>query len=52
MSSQSLYDKGFHTGSELKTAQDLGVETIVAIPGSTFHQSGTGSAVQLRVFHI
>lgn len=28
-----LYDKGFHTGSELKTAQDLGVETIVAIPG-------------------
>ena len=28
-----LYDKGFHTGSELKTAQDIGVETIVAIPG-------------------
>jgi hypothetical protein len=28
-----LYDKGFHTGSELRTAQDLGVETIVAIPG-------------------
>jgi transposase len=28
-----LYDKGFHTGSELKTAQDLGVETIVAMPG-------------------
>ena len=27
-----LYDKGFHTGSELKTAQGLGVETIVAIP--------------------
>ena len=34
-----LYDKGFHTGSELKTAQDIGVETIVAIPGvpSTSH---------------
>jgi transposase len=29
----ALYDKGFHTGSELKTAQDMGVETIVAIPG-------------------
>jgi len=29
----ALYDKGYHTGSELKTAQDLGVETIVAIPG-------------------
>src|SRR4030066_356416 len=28
-----LYDKGFHTGSELKTAKDLGIETIVAIPG-------------------
>jgi hypothetical protein len=28
-----LYDKGFHSGSELKTVQDLGVETIVAIPG-------------------
>jgi transposase len=28
----ALYDKGYHTGSELKTAQDLGVETIVAIP--------------------
>jgi len=28
-----LYDKGFHTGSELKTAQDIGVETIVAVPG-------------------
>lgn len=27
-----LYDKGFHTGSELKTVQKLGVETIVAIP--------------------
>jgi len=29
----ALYDKGFHTGSELKIAHDLGVETIVAIPG-------------------
>jgi transposase len=28
-----LYDKGFHTGSELKTAQEMSVETIVAIPG-------------------
>jgi transposase len=29
----ALYDKGYHTGSELKTAQDIGIETIVAIPG-------------------
>jgi transposase len=28
-----LYDKGYHTGSELKTVQELGIETIVAIPG-------------------
>jgi len=28
-----LYDKGFHTGSELKTVQKPGVETIVAVPG-------------------
>ena len=28
----ALYDKGYHTGSEFKTAQELGVETIVAIP--------------------
>lgn len=27
-----LYDKGYHTGSELRTAQELGVETIVAVP--------------------
>jgi transposase len=29
----ALYDKGFHTGSELKIAQNIGIETIVAIPG-------------------
>jgi hypothetical protein len=28
-----LYDKGFHTGSELKKAQELGINTIVAVPG-------------------
>jgi hypothetical protein len=28
----ALFDKGSHTGSELKTAQELGIETIVAIP--------------------
>ena len=28
----ALYDKGYHTGSELKTAQELGVEAMVAIP--------------------
>jgi len=28
----ALFDKGYHTGSELKTAQQMGVETIVAVP--------------------
>ena len=28
----ALYDKGYHTGSELKIAQLLGVETLVAVP--------------------
>ncbi len=28
----ALYDKGYHTGSELKTAQELGANIMVAIP--------------------
>ena len=28
----ALYDKGYHTGSEFRTAHDLGVDTLVAIP--------------------
>lgn len=28
----ALYDKGYHTGSELKTAIDRGIEVMVAIP--------------------
>ncbi len=28
----ALYDKGYHTGSEFKTAHNLGIETLVAIP--------------------
>ena len=35
----ALYDKGYHTGSELKTAQDLGVKTIVAIPQANTNRS-------------
>jgi len=29
----ALYDKGYHTGSELDRAEQLGIQTIVAIPG-------------------
>lgn len=28
----ALYDKGYHTGSEFKIAQEIGVEAIVAVP--------------------
>ena len=28
----ALYDKGYHTGSEMKIAQELGINVIVAIP--------------------
>lgn len=28
----ALYDKGYHTGSEFKTANDLGIDTLVAVP--------------------
>ncbi len=31
----ALYDKGYHTGSEFKTAHDLNIETLVAIPRQT-----------------
>ena len=29
----ALFDKGYHTGSEFKTASDLNIKTLVAIPG-------------------
>jgi len=29
----ALYDKGYHTGSEFKIADDLGITTLVAVPG-------------------
>ena len=31
----ALYDKGYHTGSEFKTAHDLNINTLVAIPNAT-----------------
>tara|TARA_R110002051_G_scaffold267030_1_gene327010 strand:- start:20141 stop:20356 length:216 start_codon:yes stop_codon:yes gene_type:complete len=29
----ALYDKGYHSGSEFKTVNQLGIKTLVAIPG-------------------
>jgi transposase len=31
----ALYDKGYHTGIELKKAVDMGIEIMVAVPGSS-----------------
>lgn len=45
-----LYDKGYHTGSELKTAQDLGIETIVAIPGIPASSQAPDHAYNLEHF--
>jgi len=28
----ALYDKGFHTGSEIKTGMEMGIDIMVAIP--------------------
>lgn len=36
-----LYDKGFHTGTELKHAADLKVEVLVAIPAVSSHAPDT-----------
>lgn len=36
-----LYDKGFHTGTELKHAADLNVEVLVAIPAVSSHAPDT-----------
>lgn len=33
----ALYDKGYHTGTELKQAAELGVEVLVAIPAVSSH---------------
>lgn len=33
----ALYDKGYHTGSEIKTAIEMGVKVMVAIPGVASH---------------
>ena len=33
----ALYDKGYHTGSQLAYADNLGIETLVAIPATASH---------------
>ena len=45
-----LYDKGYHTGSELKTVQELGIETIVAIPAVPSTSQAPDSAYNYENF--
>lgn len=45
-----LYDKGYHTGSELKIAQDLGIESIVAITGVPSSSQAPDPAYNLAHF--
>ena len=42
----ALYDKGYHTGSEIKTAIDLGVNIMVAIPVVASHAPNTGYDIE------
>ncbi len=41
-----LYDKGFHTGSEIKTAVELGIDIMVAIPEVASHAPDTAYDVE------
>jgi transposase len=45
-----LYDKGYHTGSELKIAQELGIETIVAIPDLSSSSQAPNPAYNVSEF--
>lgn len=47
----ALYDKGYHTGSELKIAQELGIETIVAIPDLPSSSHAPDSDYNLSEFY-
>ncbi len=46
----ALYDKGYHTGREIKIAQELGVETIVAIPALPSSSNAPDTAYNLSEF--
>jgi transposase len=46
----ALYDKGYHTGTELKIAQELGIETIVAIPDKSSSSMAPNHAYNVSEF--
>lgn len=47
----ALYDKGYHTGSEFKTASDLGVDVLVAIPALPSSSQAPCTDYNLEKFH-
>jgi hypothetical protein len=56
----ALFDKGYHTGSELEIAQGLGIKTLVAIPSPASNatdprynvQNFTNFAYLLNIAHL
>jgi hypothetical protein len=47
----ALYDKGYHTGSELRRAHELGIEAIVAIPDIPSSSHAPDPAYNVSEFH-
>lgn len=46
----ALYDKGYHTGSEFDTADQLGIEVMVAIPGKPHSSQAPDPAYNVEKF--
>lgn len=47
----ALYDKGYHTGSEFKTADDLGIDVMVAIPAPASQAPDPAYNVEKFTYH-
>lgn len=47
----ALYDKGYHTGSEFKTANTLGIDVMVAVPGVASNAPDTAFNVEHFIYN-
>ena len=47
----ALYDKGYHTGSEFKTAHKLNINTLVAIPNATTQAPDPAYNAENFIYH-
>lgn len=47
----SIYDKGYHTGSEFNYVNRLGVTVLVAIPGVSAHAPNTAFDLEHFIYH-